>query len=67
MRSACDAVTIGDNECGGTMERPSTPVLIILGGAAAGVILMSFILLSGADKTHSPRIPPESTSQNTSR
>lgn len=49
------------------MERPSTPVLIILGGAAAGVILMSFILLSGADKTHSPRIPPESTSQNTSR
>lgn len=49
------------------MNKPSTPVLVILGCAAAGVLLMSFILLTGRDKAYSPRVPPAETSQNTSQ
>jgi hypothetical protein len=40
------------------MNRNTVPILLIVGGAVAGVILMSYILLSGADQRYSPRIPP---------
>jgi hypothetical protein len=40
------------------MKKESIPVILIVGGAAAGVILMSVILLRGVDQAHSPRVPP---------